>query len=201
MKTDGDIANPVSSLENHLRKQPAIGRGVFIATGAVVVGNVALGDRSSIWYNAVLRGDIQRITVGAGSNVQDNAVVHLSEELPCRIGSCVTIGHGAIVHACQIGDESLVGMGAVVLDGAVIGPQCVIGAKALVTQGMQIPEGSMVLGMPAKIIRPLSPEERLRLRSWAEHYVHNAAYCLAHRIHIHPDWASACGSRVQPDAH
>lgn len=201
MKTDDAIANPVSSLENHLRKQPAIGREVYIATGAIVVGDVTLGDHSSVWYNAVLRGDIQRIAVGAGSNIQDNAVVHLSEELPCQIGNCVTIGHGAIVHACEIGDESLVGMGAVVLDGAVIGPRCVIGAKALVTQGMQVPEGSMVLGMPAKIVRPLSPEERGRLKLYAEHYVRNAAYCLERRIHVHPDWASACSPRVQPDAH
>ena len=169
-------------LDEFLRKQPRLGNSVYIARGAVVIGDVTLGDHSSVWYNAVLRGDINRIVIGDHSNVQDNAVVHLADELPCIVGSYVTIGHGAIIHACTIGDHALIGMGATVLDGAVIGAESIIGAGALVAQGEQIPPGSMVLGMPAKVKRALSPEERSRLRGWAEKYVHVAAYNLKHQI-------------------
>src|ERR1700691_2484853 len=109
-------------LDTFLRKQPTAGKNVYIASGAVVVGDVTLGDGASVWYNAVLRGDINRIVVGEGSNIQDNSVLHLADEFPCLIGSYVTVGHSAIVHACTIGDECLIGMGAVVLDGAEIGP-------------------------------------------------------------------------------
>ncbi len=137
-----------------------------------------------MWYNAVLRGDINRIVVGAGTNIQDNAVVHLADEFPCLLGSYVTVGHSAIVHACAIGDECLIGMGAVVLDGAEIGPQCLIGAKALVTQHSRIPEGSLVLGAPARIVRALTPEERGELKTWARKYVATAAYCLEHSINV-----------------
>jgi gamma-carbonic anhydrase len=135
-----------------------------------------------VWYGAVLRGDINRIVVGHHSNVQDNAVLHLADEFPCLVGNYVTIGHGAIIHACCVGDEVLVGMGAVILDGAIIGPQTIIGAKALVTQGAKIPAGSLVLGAPAKVARALSREERSGLKDWAAKYVDNAAYCLKHRI-------------------
>src|SRR5438093_8444545 len=107
-------------LETYLRKQPRLGEGVYIARGAVVLGDVTLGDHASVWYNAVLRGDINRIQVGHHSNIQDNSVVHLADELPCIIGNWVTVGHSAIVHACTIGDECLIGMGATVLDGDVI---------------------------------------------------------------------------------
>jgi carbonic anhydrase/acetyltransferase-like protein (isoleucine patch superfamily) len=149
-----------------------------------VVGDVTLGDHASVWYGAVLRGDINRIVVGAGSNIQDNAVVHLADDFPALIGSHVTVGHSAIVHACTVGDETLVGMGAALLDGAVIGRQCLIGAHALVTQGTTVPDGSLVLGAPAKIVRSLSPEERAGLRRWADKYVANAAYCLRHGLHL-----------------
>jgi carbonic anhydrase/acetyltransferase-like protein (isoleucine patch superfamily) len=165
-------------LDTFLRRTPRLGRGVYIARGAVVLGDVTLGAHSSIWYNAVLRGDINRIVVGHHANVQDNAVVHLADDFPCLLGNWVTVGHGAIVHACKIGDETLVGMGAVVLDGAVVGRQCLIGARALVTQGMKIPAGSLVLGAPARVVRKLTPAERANLKSWAEKYVANAAYCL-----------------------
>lgn len=165
-------------LDTFLRQQPRFGQGVFIARGAVVIGDVALGDFSSVWYNAVLRGDINRIVVGHHTNIQDNAVLHLECELPCMVGNYVTIGHSAIVHACTVGDESLIGMGSVILDGAVIGRQCLIGAKALVTPRTQIPDGSLVLGAPAKVIRQLSAEERQGLKVSAERYVINAAYCL-----------------------
>jgi carbonic anhydrase/acetyltransferase-like protein (isoleucine patch superfamily) len=174
----------VGQLNRYLRKRPALGRGVYIASGAVVLGDVTLGDYSSVWYNAVLRGDINRIVVGHHSNIQDGAVLHLADEYPCRLGHYVTVGHAAVVHACSVGDEVLVGMGAVILDGAVVGAQSIIGAGALVTQGARIPAGSLVLGAPAKVLRALTPHERRAIKSWAVKYVQNAAYCLRHGINV-----------------
>ncbi len=171
-------------LETFLRRQPVLGAGVYIAQGASVLGDVSLGDNSSVWYGAVVRGDINRIVIGANSNIQDLAVLHLADEYPCLIGEWVTVGHSAIVHACTIGDESLIGMGACVLDGAVVGRQCLIGARALITPGMKIPDGSMVLGAPGRIVRQLDEAERAQLKYWAEKYVHNAAYCLKHRLNV-----------------
>ena len=143
-----------------------------------MLGDVTLGDHASVWYNAVLRGDINRIAVGHHSNIQDLAVLHLADNFPCLVGNYVTVGHGAILHACTIGDEVLIGMGATVLDGAVIGEQSLVGARALVTPGTQIPPGSMVLGSPAKVVRQLTPEERARLKTWAEKYVSVADHYL-----------------------
>ena len=145
-----------SQLDTFLRKKPALGKNVYIARGAVVLGDVTLGDAASVWYNAVLRGDINRIVVGHHTNIQDNAVLHLADELPCLVGNYVTVGHGAIVHACTVGDECLIGMGAVILDGAELGAQCLVGARALVTQRTKIPAGSLVLGAPAKVARALT---------------------------------------------
>ncbi len=179
-----DIDGLRKRLDTHLRRTPSLGTGVFIARGATVVGDVTLGDRVSVWYGAVLRGDINRIVVGEGSNIQDNAVVHLADDHGAILGRHVTVGHSAIVHACTIGDECLIGMGAAVLDGAEVGEQCIIGAHALVTQRMRIPAGSMVLGAPAKVVRPLRPEERAGLRYWAEKYAANAAYHLEHGIGV-----------------
>ena len=175
-------------LDTYLRKQPKLGKGVFIARTATVIGDVKLGEHSSVWYGAVLRGDINRIVVGHHSNVQDNAVLHLADDYPCILGNWVTVGHGAIVHACKVGDECLVGMGAVILDGAVIGKQSIIGAKALVTQGTKIPPGSLVLGAPAKVVRKLSKKERAGLKWWAQKYVDNTAYCLKHGIQVEPGY-------------
>jgi carbonic anhydrase/acetyltransferase-like protein (isoleucine patch superfamily) len=169
-------------LDTFLRQTPKLGRGVYLAKTAVVLGDVTLGAHSSVWYGAVLRGDINRVVVGHHSNIQDNAVLHLADDFPCLVGNWVTIGHSAIVHACKVGDEVLVGMGAVILDGAVIGRQSIIGAKALVTQGMKIPPGSLVLGAPAKVVRKLTKQERAGLKWWAEKYVDNGAYCLKHGI-------------------
>ena len=171
-------------LDTFLRKQPTLGPNVYIAHPAVVLGDVTLGAHASVWYNAVLRGDINRIVVGDYSNIQDNAVLHLADDFPCLIGRYVTVGHSAIVHACTVEDECLVGMGATILDGAIIGSQSIVGANALVTQGTVVPPGSMVLGSPAKVVRPLTQGERDSLRGWAEKYVNNAAYCLKHRINI-----------------
>ena len=171
-------------LDTFLRKQPKLDKGVYIANTGVVVGDVTLGAHSSVWYGALLRGDINRIVVGHHSNIQDLAVLHVADKYPCIVGNWVTVGHSAIVHACKVGDETLVGMGAVILDGSVIGKQCIIGAKALVTQGTKIPPGSMVLGAPARVVRKLSPEERAGLKWWAEKYVDNGAYCLKHGINV-----------------
>jgi len=171
-------------LDTFLRRQPQLGQGVYIAKGAHVLGDVKLGAHASVWYGAVLRGDINRIVVGHHTNIQDNAVLHLADDFACILGSHVTVGHSAIVHACKIGDEVLIGMGAVILDGAEIGKQCLIGAKTLVTQGMKIPAGSLVLGAPAKIVRQLTPAERAGLKHWAMKYVANGAYCLKHGINV-----------------
>jgi carbonic anhydrase/acetyltransferase-like protein (isoleucine patch superfamily) len=171
-------------LDIFLRAKPRLGTGVYIAKGAVVVGDVRMGDCSSVWYNAVVRGDINYIEIGHHSNIQDNVVLHLADEFPCIVGNYVTVGHSAIVHACTIGNEVLIGMGAIVLDGAVVGDQCLIGAKALVTGGMEIPTGSLVLGSPAKVARALTPDERAGLKHWADKYVDNGAYCLKHGINV-----------------
>jgi carbonic anhydrase/acetyltransferase-like protein (isoleucine patch superfamily) len=174
----------IQQLDLFLQKEPAVGKGVYIARSAVVVGDVTLGNHSSVWYNATLRGDINRIVVGHHSNIQDNAVLHLADDYPCIVGNWVTVGHSAIVHACTIGDECLIGIGAVILDGAVIGHQCLVGAGSVVTPGTTCPSGSMIMGTPAKVVRALTAEERDGLKLWAEKYVRNAAYCLQHSINV-----------------
>jgi carbonic anhydrase/acetyltransferase-like protein (isoleucine patch superfamily) len=158
-------------LKAHLEKTPDTARATFIAANATVVGDVILGPKSSVFYGAVLRGDIARIVVGEGTNIQDNAIVHLADDLDAIIGAWCTIGHAAIVHACTVEDECLIGMGATILDGARIGARSLIGAKALVTQGMVIPPGSLVYGAPAKVVSRLSETEQQNLRRWAEKYV------------------------------
>src|SRR5689334_13006913 len=158
-------------LERHLSKKPQIDLANWIAASATVIGDVTLGAQSSVFYGAVLRGDIARIVVGEGSNIQDNAVVHLADDLDAIIGAWCTIGHSAIVHACTIEDECLIGMGATVLDGARIGRRSIVGAGAVVTQRTVVPPGSMVLGAPAKVVRALSETEQAALRGWAEKYV------------------------------
>ena len=170
--------------ETFLRKKPTLGNGVYIAKGSVVLGDVRMGDHSSIWYGAVARGDINYIEIGHHTNIQDNSVLHLADEYPCILGNYVTVGHGAILHACTVGNEVLVGMRATVLDGAVIGDQCLIGAHALVTPGVKIPDGSLVLGSPGKVVRALTPQERAELKGWADKYVENTAYCLKHGINV-----------------
>jgi len=181
---NGRMGKLEKQLDRFLRKQPKLGKNVYLASTAVVLGDVKLGDHSSVWYHAVLRGDINRIVVGHHSNIQDNAVLHLADDFPCILGNYVTVGHSAIVHACKVGDEVLVGMGAVILDGAVVGAQSLIGAKALVKQGMKIPPGSLVLGAPAKVVRALTKQERSELKYWATKYVANGAYCLKHGINV-----------------
>lgn len=158
-------------LARYLGRKPDTSRAAFVAANATVVGDVTLGAQSSVWYGCVLRGDINSIVIGDGTNVQDGAVLHLADDFGVQIGRHTTIGHSAIIHACTIGNECLVGMGATVLDGAQIGDQCIIGANALVTRGFIAPPGSMVLGAPAKVVRPLADAERNQLRSWADKYI------------------------------
>jgi gamma-carbonic anhydrase len=155
----------------HFGRSPDTARAAFVAANATVVGDVTLGTNSSVWYGSVLRGDINSIVIGEGSNVQDGTVVHLADDFGVRVGNFTTIGHSAIIHACDIGNECLIGMGSTVLDGAQIGDQCIIGANALVTRGFVAPAGSMILGTPAKIVRPLTETERKELRRWADKYI------------------------------
>ena len=171
-------------LEKFLSRPPQLSEAAFVAEDARIMGDVRLAKDSSVFYGCVLRGDIESIIIGEGTNVQDGSIIHLADDLPAIVGAYCTIGHGAIVHACTVGDETLVGMGAVILDGAVIGRQSLIGAKALVTQGTKIPPGSLVLGAPAKVVRKLSKKERAGLKWWAEKYMANKAYCLKHKINV-----------------
>lgn len=142
----------------------------WVAPGAHVIGNVRLGVDSSVWFGATLRGDMDYIALGRGSNVQENAVLHTDEGFPLIIGEDCTIGHGAIVHGCTIGRRSLIGMGATVLNGARVGDNCLIGANALVTEGKVIPDGSLVVGAPAKVIRALTDAEIQKLEASAVSY-------------------------------
>ncbi|MEM9226515.1 MAG: gamma carbonic anhydrase family protein [Verrucomicrobiota bacterium] len=168
-------------LDTYLSRQPHVAPSAFVHPRAVIMGDVTLGPKSSLWPCVVCRGDINSIEIGEGSNVQDGSVVHLADDYGVKIGSYVTVGHMAMVHACTIGDECLIGMHATVLDGAVIGARSIIGAGALVTKGMEVPPGSVVMGLPGKIVKTLSEKEQGGIRAWAEKYVEVAA---AHRASL-----------------
>ena len=154
--------------------EPAIGADVYVAPGVHVIGDVTLGDRVSIWFGAVVRGDNDPIRIGAESNVQDGAMVHADPGVPTTIGRGVTIGHHAIVHGATVGDNSLIGMGATLLNRAVIGADSIVGANALVTEGKAFPAGSLIVGSPARVLRPLTDTEIAGLRVSAATYVANA---------------------------
>lgn len=158
-------------LQTFLGRTPRIHPDAFVHPRAVVVGDVTIGPRSSVWPGAVLRGDINYIRIGAGTNIQDGTVVHLADEYGVEIGDWCTVGHLAMVHACRIGDRCLIGMHSTILDGSEIGKECIIGAHSLLTGHTKIPEGSLVHGSPARVVRTLKPEEREGLRQWAEKYV------------------------------
>ncbi|SHE92083.1 gamma carbonic anhydrase family protein [Desulforamulus putei] len=155
----------------YLEHTPKIHASAYIAPGAVVVGRVELQEHVSIWYNTVVRGDVDGIIIGRGSNIQDGCLLHQNEGIPLIIGNDVTVGHGAILHGCTIGDGCLIGMGAIILTGAKIGAESLIGAGTLVKEGQEIPPGVLVVGSPARIVRPLSDEERRNLRESARHYI------------------------------
>jgi gamma-carbonic anhydrase len=163
-------------LTRNLAKGPMIHPTAYVHDRAVVIGNVTIAAKASVWPCAVLRGDIAPISVGEGTNIQDGAVVHVADGLPAVIGSYVTVGHLAMIHACTIGDRCLIGMHATILDGAVIGADCIIGAGALVTKETFILPGSLVLGSPAKVKRPLTAEEINSLPGWAEKYIKVSAH-------------------------
>lgn len=148
--------------------------GAWIAPGAVVVGDVTLHEGASVWFMAVLRGDTEALTVGPGSNIQDGAVLHADPGFPLLLGAGVTVGHRAVVHGARVGDNTLVGMGAILLNGAQVGADCIIGAGALLTGGQQFPPGMLILGSPARVVRPLRPEEVESNRSSAAGYVEKA---------------------------
>lgn len=159
------------AIETYESFTPEIHPSAFVASSADIIGRVTMHEESSAWYNTTLRGDINEIVIGPRSNIQDNVVVHLADDYGCHVGELVTVGHSAIIHACTLKDEVLVGMGAIVLDGAVVGERSIIGAGALVTGGSEIPPGSLVLGTPGKVVRSLSVEEQQGVRYWAEKYV------------------------------
>jgi carbonic anhydrase/acetyltransferase-like protein (isoleucine patch superfamily) len=163
---------PLASLDGVSPETPTDGP-VFIAPDAMVIGKVTLGAHVGVWFGAVLRGDNERIMVGAETNVQELCVFHTDMGFPLTIGRACTIGHRAILHGCTIGDETLIGMGAIVLNGARIGRNCLIGAGALVPEGREVPDGSLVMGMPGKVVRPLREDEIDRIRLSAAHYVAN----------------------------
>lgn len=161
-----------------MEEEPLYGPDVFVAPTAVVIGDVQMDEGSSLWYGGVLRGDINSIKIGKFSNLQDGVIGHLADEYPLVVGQYVTVGHGAVIHACEIGDECLIGMNSTILDGAKIGEQSIVAAGSLVPAGMEVPAGSLVAGVPAKIKKELSDKERNDLKKWAEKYL---AVAKAHR--------------------
>jgi len=158
-------------IRSYKTKTPRIDDSAFLAENAAVIGDVEIGKDANIWYGAVLRGDEDRIEIGRGANVQDNATVHTAPGFDARIGEGVTVGHNAIIHGCQIGDNTMIGMGACVMNGAVVGKNCIIAAGALVTENTIIPDGKLCVGVPAKIFRDVSPEQIEMIRENGETYV------------------------------
>ena len=150
---------------------PNIHASVFVAPGAMIIGDVTIGEESSIWFNSVLRGDLEPIRIGCRTNVQDGAVIHMDKEIPCLIGDDVTIGHGAILHSCTISNEALIGMGAILLTGSVIGERAIIAAGTLVREGQEIPPGTVAMGVPAVVRREATEAELERVRRGKEDYV------------------------------
>jgi carbonic anhydrase/acetyltransferase-like protein (isoleucine patch superfamily) len=152
---------------------PDIADSAWVADNAQVIGDVHMAADSSVWFSSVVRGDTATIRIGEGTNIQDGSVLHADVDIPLTIGKHVTVGHMVQLHGCTIGDESLIGIGAVVLNGAKIGKNCLVGAGSLVTEGKEFPDGSMILGSPAKVVRQLTPEQIEGLRRSAQHYVNN----------------------------
>lgn len=159
----------------HHGKWPQVSETAFVATSADVIGEVEIGTHSSIWFQCVVRGDVNWIKIGSRTNIQDHSMLHVTrKKSPLTIGDEVTVGHRATLHGCTVGNRVLIGMGAIILDDAEIGDDCIIGAGALVTKGTKVPSGSLVIGAPAKVTRPLRPEELAFLPQSAAHYVNDA---------------------------
>ena len=150
---------------------PSLPEEYYVADSAEVIGDVRLGSQSSVWFGTVLRGDIEPIIVGARSNIQDNSVAHTGTGTPTILGDDVTVGHKVVLHGCTVGNNCLIGMGAILLDGCEIGENCIVGAGTLVGQGRRIPPGSLAVGRPARVIRTLSEDDFVNIRSYAERYV------------------------------
>jgi len=165
----------VGNLIEYLGKRPQTGVNVYVAPGAQLIGDVAVGEESSIWFNSVLRGDINRIVIGHYTNIQDLSVCHVADAHACVVGNYVTVGHRTILHGCTVRDEVLIGMGAVLMNGVIVGEQSIIGAAALLTEGLEVPPGSLVYGAPAKVISRLGEKERHEIKHWAEKYCRVAA--------------------------
>ena len=155
-------------------RHPVLGRDAWVAPNATIIGDVRLGDNASIWWNAVLRGDNDTISIGANSNIQDGSVLHVDKGVPLTIGANVTVGHLVVLHGCTVGDDSLIGIKSVILNKAVIGRHCLIGANSLIPEGKVIPDRSLVMGSPGKVVRELTDEEVARLQNSARGYVANA---------------------------
>lgn len=151
--------------------KPEIDESCYISDNATIIGRVALKKNANIWYGTVIRGDENYIVIGENTNIQDNCTVHIAKDFPTIIGDDVTVGHGAIVHACTVGNRVLVGMGAIILNGAVVGDDVIIGAGSLIPPGKRIPSNSLVMGSPAKVVRELTEEDRKKLKDSALHYV------------------------------
>ncbi len=164
-------------------RKPEVHPTAFVHERAEVIGKVRLGPRASIWPGAVLRGDIEEIVVGEGSNVQDNAVIHTDHGVPTVLGDGVTVGHGAILHSCRVGNNALVGMGSILLNGSELGEECLLGAGALLAPGVKVARGQLALGSPAKAVRPLKPEEIEGIRKNGQNYLR---YAESHRAASHP---------------
>lgn len=152
---------------------PSISTSSFIAPNATLIGNVDIAENASIWFNVVIRADMDKVTIGENTNIQDGSILHVDKDFPITVAKNVTVGHKVMLHGCTIGENSLIGMNAVVLNGAIVGKNCLIGANALVTENMQIPDGSLVIGSPAKIVKQLDEKSQAMLAKSAEHYVSN----------------------------
>ena len=158
-------------IRRYLDKEPKIDKNAWIAESADVIGDVVVERGVSVWYGVVIRADLSKVVIKENSNVQDNCVIHVDHDKPTIIGKSVTVGHGAILHACEIGDNSLIGMGAIVLSGAKIGKNCIIGAGALIPEGKEIVDNSLVLGIPGKVIRKVTDEEVEKLKESSKEYL------------------------------
>jgi len=172
---------PCHALDNLI---PTMGEGAWVAPSADLIGDVRLGARASVWFGAVIRADNTPILIGADSNIQDGAIGHSDPGAPLTIGARVTVGHQAILHGCTIADDCLIGMGARILNGAVLGPFCLIGAGALITEGKRFESGSLIVGVPGRVVRPLTDAEKAAIRASAALYAEKAAHYAQHlRLH------------------